>query len=659
VRVLQRVVFPLDDDPEIAPLYYEGELVLREGLSAFAQPCPPDCVLGRRSIKVDPDTTISTGTYFNMFPAAYWAESTEVRKARLVVIVEGTGAIEVFCTDEHGKDYLVTRREFIKAKSRKISVDVSLTNFARGGSYWFDLVGPTHSSSTSVSSSSIEDLGDARLLEGWWECDSDTPQGTLSIGVTTYNRPADVVLLLQQVESEPELLAILDDVYVVDQGTQHCIDEPDFETVQKALGARLHIIDQQNLGGSGGISRGMLETTLAGKSTYHLISDDDVKIEPESILRAVAFADHCTKPTLVGGHMFSLTHRSHLHSWGERVNMDDFWWTAVLDQPYGANFDSLPLRVDPLLHQRIDVDYNGWWMELIPVPVIEKLGLSLPLFIKWDDAEFGLRAKEAGIPTVTLPGVACWHMPWEEKIDGIDWQAYYHARNRLVSALLHSTKKQGGRVLDATFEGTIKNLYCQQYSTARFRNDAVEALLSGPQHMQPELGTKRGEIQKIRQQYPDAILYADASELPEIISGSRIRLPLTRRRWKTGIGQSFGRFMKYINELMPVNPSAKKNPQASFMVRKATPGKMLNCDSALITMPDGTTASMYIRDPHIFAHEYRRTRRLDRQLRRNWNQLARQYRSQAKADTSLDSWEATFGILSPETEIDIEANPSD
>ena len=35
---------------------------------------------------------------------------------------------------------------------------------------------------------------------------------------------------------------------------------------------------------------------------------------------------------------------------------------------------------------------------------LEEIGLSLPLFIKWDDAEFGLRAREAGYPTVSMPG---------------------------------------------------------------------------------------------------------------------------------------------------------------------------------------------------------------------------------------------------------------
>ena len=51
-----------------------------------------------------------------------------------------------------------------------------------------------------------------------------------------------------------------------------------------------------------------------------------------------------------------------------------------------------------LLHRRIDVDYNGWWMCMIPRQVAEELGQPLPLFIKWDDADYGLRAGRARLP---------------------------------------------------------------------------------------------------------------------------------------------------------------------------------------------------------------------------------------------------------------------
>ena len=41
----------------------------------------------------------------------------------------------------------------------------------------------------------------------------------------------------------------------------------------------------------------------------------------------------------------------------------------------------------------IDVDFNGWWTCVIPRQVAEEIGQPLPLFLKWDDAEYGLRAR--------------------------------------------------------------------------------------------------------------------------------------------------------------------------------------------------------------------------------------------------------------------------
>ena len=80
------------------------------------------------------------------------------------------------------------------------------------------------------------------------------------------------------------------------------------------------MIGQPNLGGSGGFSRAMDETVRAGASDYVLLLDDDIVLEPEGILRAVTFADLARRPTIVGGHMFSLHDRSVLHAFGETVS---------------------------------------------------------------------------------------------------------------------------------------------------------------------------------------------------------------------------------------------------------------------------------------------------------------------------------------------------
>ena len=162
----------------------------------------------------------------------------------------------------------------------------------------------------------------------------------------------------------------------------------------------------------------------------------------------------------------------------------------------------------------MDVDYNGWWMCLIPTKVIREIGLALPLFIKWDDAEYGLRAREAGFATVSMPGAAVWHVSWIDKDDLVGWQAYFHARNRLITTLIHSPYPKGGRVLRESFQSDVKHLVSMQYFTEHGHIEALRDLLKGPDDLHKVLGTKLPEINALKADYPDAQLKDDVDDFP-------------------------------------------------------------------------------------------------------------------------------------------------
>ena len=101
------------------------------------------------------------------------------------------------------------------------------------------------------------------------------------------NRPDFCAKLLAQIGEDADVQSVLDEVIVAEQGTQKVADDPGFGRARDALGDKLRIIEQANLGGSGGYARAQLETLEAGKSTYMMCMDDDVVCEPESIVRAV------------------------------------------------------------------------------------------------------------------------------------------------------------------------------------------------------------------------------------------------------------------------------------------------------------------------------------------------------------------------------------
>lgn len=73
----------------------------------------------------------------------------------------------------------------------------------------------------------------------------------------------------------------------------------------------------------------MYEAVKADEAEFHLLLDDDVTVEPESIERLAIFASMCRRRTIVGGQMFDLNAKSIAHSFGEGINKWRWLWGAV------------------------------------------------------------------------------------------------------------------------------------------------------------------------------------------------------------------------------------------------------------------------------------------------------------------------------------------
>jgi len=517
-KTIQRVILPSADQTDTMPLYVDAGTAsgirLRENDELARTPKHPEeklqmfssggreahfeDLLTRHSMRVRSGEQISFGTYFNAFPASYWRRWTSVRDIRLTVKTSGTGTVTVYKSNARGSVQRVDGRHVDGASTSVF--ELSLKPFGDGGWYWFDLAATS----------------DELVLErGQWETEGgpDRP-GQVTLEITTMNKPEFCLNNARILADNPDVLEHVKEILIVDQGTQKVEDQDGFAAVREALGGKLRVINQANLGGSGGFARGMYEAVENG-SDYALLLDDDIVVEPESIVRLLTFADHCRTPTIVGGHMFDLYNRSILHTFGEVV--DPYRFVPSLphaDMEVRHDFSIANLRQTAWLHRRVDVDYNGWWMCLIPTKVIQEIGLSLPLFIKWDDAEYGLRAREAGFATVSLPGAAVWHVSWIDKDDLVGWQAYFHERNRLIVTLLHSPYPKGGRVLRESVQSDVKHLVSMQYFTEHGRIEALKDILKGPEELHKVLATKLPEINALKAEYPDAQLKEDVNDFP-------------------------------------------------------------------------------------------------------------------------------------------------
>ena len=299
-----RVVFPVDHDEDLLPLYVEfgrrypgvddthdekvrtwGEAKASGTLASAGIEGRSDDVLSRTSFAIRPGQRVSFATYFNAFPASYWRRWTTAERVRLRVAVEGEATVLVYRSNARGSSIRLHRfttgapsanHPSERTEPTVVEVDLDLVPFVDGGWYWFDIVAG----------------GQPAVLASaeWLIFGEPQREARLSIGVTTVNKPEYVRKIVAAIAGAHEVRQHLDKLYIVDQGTQAVQEQPGWDAAAEPLGTQLRVITQANLGGSGGFSRGMYETLTAGSSTFHMVLDDDVSIEPESIVRAVRFA---------------------------------------------------------------------------------------------------------------------------------------------------------------------------------------------------------------------------------------------------------------------------------------------------------------------------------------------------------------------------------
>jgi galactofuranosylgalactofuranosylrhamnosyl-N-acetylglucosaminyl-diphospho-decaprenol beta-1,5/1,6-galactofuranosyltransferase len=647
--LLQRVILPLEGQADVVPLYADAgsaqgvRLVEDDGMyrlrkrkedrlnlvSSSPAEAHYEDFLSREAMTVRAGQHISFGTYFNAFPASYWRRWTSVRDIRLVVRTRGRGAVVVYKSNARGAIQRV-HGERVDGDATT-TVELTLKPFGDGGWYWFDL------------NASVDGL---ELVEAHWEGAVDGGlaagrSGSITLQITTMNKPQYCIDNLRVLAASLDRLDAVKQVLIVDQGTQKVQDHPDFAEVQDALAGRLRIINQSNLGGSGGFARGMFEAVENGHD-YALLLDDDVVIEPESIARLVTFADLCRRPTIVGGHMFDLYSRTVLHTFGEVVDL--YRVQPALpheDGELGHDFARSNLRQTPWLHRRTDVDYNGWWMCLIPTAVIREIGLSMPVFIKWDDAEYGLRARNAGFNTVSLPGAAVWHVSWVDKDDLVGWQAYFHERNRTITALLHSDFPKSGRVMRESVQNDVKHLVSMQYFTQQGRVMALEDLFKGPEALHADLATKLPEINALRADFPDAQIKEDVDDFPAPKAGR----PLTGGpAVAPSKKQLIPWALKTVGRQLMKEPAedASVRPQGFLAHRDNKWWRLAGYDSVVVSNAEGTGASWYQRRPDLLRAMLATSARLHGRLFRDWEELSARYRAGMPAATSIEAWRTTF-----------------
>jgi galactofuranosylgalactofuranosylrhamnosyl-N-acetylglucosaminyl-diphospho-decaprenol beta-1,5/1,6-galactofuranosyltransferase len=447
----------------------------------------------RSRVHLAPATRVSTNTYFGRFHATYWQRWTSVGEIEVDAVVSGEGRVRLMASDTNKVWRIVAAEEVVAAHGAAIRLVAPIDRFIDGGGMWLELTTET---------------GEMTVADVRWTIATTRRVPRTDVVICTYNRVDDCLNTLQAMADDPEALATVGTVQVVDQGSDPLESRPRFAEVSAALGERLRYVRQPNLGGAGGFTRGLFDAT-AGDPSEHadvLLMDDDVLLEPEILVRLTAFAASTRHPSIVGGQMLNLLHPAHLHISAEYADPEllqvGMPVPGALKEAYLLGLDARQLPINQ--ERRVDTEYNGWWSCLIPAEIVRAIGYPLPLFFQWDDVEFGYRARAHGFPTVALPGAGVWHADFGWK-DWDEWHRYFNMRNGLITAALH-TDFSVRRITRRLGQLLSQYLISMQYGLSATLLQAMEDFLDGPKVLQDGSAAAAAEIRRIRSNYAETVM---------------------------------------------------------------------------------------------------------------------------------------------------------
>lgn len=566
----------------------------------------------RQEIAVEPFSRVSMNTYFGRFPASYWQRWTTATDVRLEATVAGTGVLSVLASDTRGDTRVVLTTSVTNAHEQRVRMTPAIDRFVDGGALWLELA---------------TERGTLAARDIRWEVIAPPQPRRTAVVICTYNRADDCLDTLGALAGDPDCMQVVDAVHVVDQGDDTVESRDAFRDVARRLGSRLRYRRQPNLGGAGGFTRGLYDVAEVATADHAnvLFMDDDILLEPDTVIRMTAFANKTVESVIVGAQMLYLLHPELTYSWAQTTNLPAL--QAGVPVPRDV------LRVDVTRRRqeiRVDAGYNAWWSCLIPSEVVASAGYPLPMFFQWDDVEYGHRARAHGHPTVTLAGTGVWHDDWDWK-DGDSPTNYFNHRNALITSALHTDfdPKATARVVR---QRLLRYLVSMRYGLAATVLKGVEDFLDGPECLHDGGVEAMASIHKLRAEYPET----------QIQPASEVSGPPSTARLLVGAPPAPSHERLVMAKRLLWQLMRKPRGSASMTNRQSQWWNVSRFTTVVVT--DASQQGVRVRrlDRAELIALGKRTVRVLRRLRREGRAVAGRYREAMPELTSRQNWQRLF-----------------
>ncbi|WP_372882044.1 hypothetical protein [Psychromonas sp.] len=384
-----------------------------------------------------------TFTFYNGFFIDKWSENTQLNNLNLAISGEGEAKVSLIHRDRSGREVILSSFLGDLCQMPEICID-DYSSLKKGCIYF-----------------KLEPIADGILHNARFYTNQIPPNNVkLGLVITHFNRIAEVNKSFNRIYNE-----LLLDGYYEDKIKLKIIDNSQNSGIQS--NNHVEVINNQNLGGSGGFTRGLLELDDDGSYTHCLFMDDDASCEIESIKRTYQLLQYAKDPKLaIAGSLL-------------REDKPDIIWEK------GAYFDGICRPVHGGVcasntnnlqvvesKDRGDI-YGAWWFFAFNIKEVSHY--PIPFFVRGDDISFSLTND---FKIMTMNGIASYGEDFGVKSGALP--LYLDLRSHLVEQLhiLGDSKFKLCRTI-VRFFGLATMSY--QYGTARALIQAVDDFIAGPE----------------------------------------------------------------------------------------------------------------------------------------------------------------------------------
>lgn len=422
----------------------------------------------KKSITFRKHAVVAFDTYFNGFSIEKWMKYTVLQELALRLSLSGKFKVTLLGKEQIHKDILtkVISETVVECDGRG-DFEFPYTLGEKKGMYTFCLEALSDGACF-YGGTYITDLAQERIRDV-----------KIGIAICTFKREAfvekNIRILNEEILNNPASpLYGRVKVFIADNGKS--LDR------ERLSSEHIYINPNRNLGGAGGFTRDLIEMMNHNGElgiTHALLMDDDIVIEPEALVktyRILSLLKDDYEDAFVGGAMLRLDKQA------IQVEAGASWNGGYLNSlKHNLNLK----KCKSCLYNEVEeyTEFNAWWYCCFPMKIVTPDNLPLPIFIRGDDLEYGLRNMKH---LILMNGICVWHEPFENKYSS--FLEYYIMRNQLIDNSFHCQWYGAKQLTKAMLGHCMREIMFYRYKNVDLYLRGIRDFLKGPEWLMKQDG---------------------------------------------------------------------------------------------------------------------------------------------------------------------------